>query len=137
MFFYKKGRWGYVDTNNNIVNPMDLKYDRVYRFFDGMARVRIKGKYGFIDITEKEVLKPKYIGVTDFNNGMAAATMKKTSGFLLAMLILWSFGQSEYGAELGNINRQMMIQNINTGGLRRSPAQSQTDQKNYASKIAD
>jgi len=45
---YRKGdKWGYCDWNKKIVIP--IQYDDVDFFREGLARVEINGKYGYID----------------------------------------------------------------------------------------
>lgn len=52
------------------------KYDWVSYFSEGLASVRLNGKWDFIDRTGKIVIPFKYDSVGEFRNGMTAATRK-------------------------------------------------------------
>ena len=81
----KDGKWGYVDTTNKSIIPINLKYETVYDFSDGLAAVfnyeenSDNLKYGYIDKTGKLVIPMQFIkaywddseGIIDFNNGIA------------------------------------------------------------------
>lgn len=59
------------------------KYEYVdYAFFEGLAAVRLDGRYGFIDKTGKEVIPLKYESVDNFNEGMAPARLGGKWGFI-------------------------------------------------------
>ena len=45
---YRKGdKWGYCDWNKKIVIP--VQYDDAWLFSEGLALVKVNGKWGFID----------------------------------------------------------------------------------------
>lgn len=44
------GKWGFIDTNGNLVIPVELEYDIVLPVVEGMAAVRRDGKWGFIAV---------------------------------------------------------------------------------------
>ena len=81
----KDGKWGYVDTTNKSIIPINLKYETVNDFSDGLAAVfdyeedSDNLKYGYIDKTGKLVIPMQFIkaywddseGIIDFNNGIA------------------------------------------------------------------
>ena len=81
----KDSKWGYVDTKNTAVIPINLKYETVNDFSDGLAAVfnyeedSDNLKYGYIDKTGKLVIPMQFIkaywddseGIIDFNNGIA------------------------------------------------------------------
>ena len=48
-----------------------FKYDFAYAFSEGLAAVKLKGKWGFIDKSGKVVVPIKYDGVIDFSEGFA------------------------------------------------------------------
>lgn len=50
---------------------VDFKYDEVRKFSEEMAAVKVNGKWGFINKSGKEVIKPEYDAATDFENGFA------------------------------------------------------------------
>src|SRR5438445_13333722 len=43
----KEGKFGYIDKTGKVVIP--LTYDEAYDFREGLARVEINGKTGFVD----------------------------------------------------------------------------------------
>ena len=52
-------------------------YDFVHDFFDGLASVKLNGKWGFIDKTGKEIVPCKYDWVGSFSELL---TMVKLNG---------------------------------------------------------
>jgi len=57
----ENGRNGFINQNGQIV--VEVKYDEIDTFGvykENWALVSIDGKYGFIDTTGKEVVKPQY-----------------------------------------------------------------------------
>jgi hypothetical protein len=47
------------------------KYDYMGPFYEGLARVKLEKKWGFIDTTGNVVVKPKYNEVENFKEGLA------------------------------------------------------------------
>lgn len=60
---YKKG--------DKIKEVIPCKYDYAGDFSDGLAEVKLNGKYGFIDKTGKEVVLCKYDDVWESSEGLA------------------------------------------------------------------
>ena len=58
-------------------NLLKLKYEEAYSFSDGLALVKQGGKFGFIDITGKEIVVPIYDTIRNFKEGMIAVGIKK------------------------------------------------------------
>ena len=50
-----------------VISP---KYDKTDGFKNGVARVKLDGKFGFIDRHGKEVIKPVYDYISDLANNM-------------------------------------------------------------------
>ncbi len=73
---------GFCDRNKRIV--IKPRFDRVGRFSEGLARVKLNGKWGFIDKTGREVIPQKYDDAWDFNEGMAAVNLNRKWGFVNA-----------------------------------------------------
>lgn len=66
----KTGKWGFCDENKRVV--IHVKYDDVELFKEGIARVRLGQKYGFIDKTGREITPFKYyIADENFRGGVA------------------------------------------------------------------
>lgn len=56
--FRKGDKFGYSDANKNLLT--EAKYEAAEPFNDGLARVKLNGKYGFINKQGKEVIPLKY-----------------------------------------------------------------------------
>lgn len=67
-------RWGYINAKGIMVIPP--KYETAGPFKDGLARVRINGKYGFINQKGKIVIKPKFAKASNFQNDVASVFLK-------------------------------------------------------------
>lgn len=80
LFLVKHHKFGCVDANDNI--ELDLKYDMVYPFFEGLARVQINEKFGFINNDCEEVAKPVYDFASDFYNGYAQVKRQGKMSFI-------------------------------------------------------
>ena len=61
---------------------MPFKYDEAYNFSEGLAPVKLNGKYGFIDKSGKEVVPIQYDNVCDFTEGLAGVKLKGKWGFI-------------------------------------------------------
>lgn len=53
----------------------DNPYDEVEDYSEGLARVKLDGKYGFINLAKKEVIEIKYAEARDFSYGLAAVSV--------------------------------------------------------------
>ena len=63
-----------------LVIPFD--YTDAYSFKEGLAAVRQKGKYGFIDYSGNVVIPFKYNSVQPFSEGMARVSIKDKYGYI-------------------------------------------------------
>ena len=61
--------YGYCNRQKDIIIP--CKYDLALPFCEGLAAVRLNGKWGFIDEKGVEVLRCKYFSVGNFSEGLA------------------------------------------------------------------
>ena len=59
-----------------------FKYDDVFNFREGLAVVKLKGKWGFIDKSGKVVVPLKYDNVWAFHEGLAGVKLKGKWGFI-------------------------------------------------------
>ena len=59
-----------------------FKYDKVQDFSEGLAAVKLKGKWGCINNSGKEVVPLKYDNVWDFEEGLAGVILKGKWGFI-------------------------------------------------------
>ena len=74
---------GFIDKTGNVVLPID-KYDSVGSFSEGVALIRVDGKWGFIDKTGSEVIPPilEYQVIEDVSEGIAAVRRDDKWGFI-------------------------------------------------------
>ena len=68
----KKDSFFFIDHNGKRV--IDVDFEAAYGFHEGMAAVRVKGKWGFINKSGKFVIDPVFETVGSFNSGLAAAS---------------------------------------------------------------
>jgi hypothetical protein len=71
----ENGKPQFIDKDNKILFSVD-KAEYCFGFKEGLARVKIKGKWGFIDKTGKLVINPIYEDAQDFRDGLAAVAKK-------------------------------------------------------------
>jgi hypothetical protein len=74
------GPWGYIDKAGKVV--IELKYDFVWPFSEGLAGVELKGKYGFIDSTGRFAIEPQFDFFRSFKNGYAAVKIGTKWGII-------------------------------------------------------
>jgi hypothetical protein len=75
------GKYGFKDkATGNII--IQAKYDYTYSFSEGLATVRLNGKDGFIDKTEKIVIPLKYDNAHSFSEGLAAVKLNDKWGYI-------------------------------------------------------
>lgn len=100
-------KYAIFDSTGKAITP--FKYDALYTFVEGIARVNIgwriepgsynngNGKWGFVDQTGKEIVPIQYSYVDDFRNGMAAVAMggNPSSDELLLLNAKWGFINKE------------------------------------------
>jgi hypothetical protein len=67
-------------SHTEVVTP--VKYDGTDTFSEGLARVRLNWKYGFIDPTGKEVISLKYDEADSFSKGLARVCLNGKFGFI-------------------------------------------------------
>ena len=58
------------------------KYDWKDKYYEGLAWVKLNGKWGFIDKTGKEVIPIKYDGAWYFSEGLASVKLNDKWGFI-------------------------------------------------------
>ena len=58
------------------------KYDVAWPFNEGLARVKINGKWGFIDKTDTIVIPAKYDDAWTFSNGKALVELNGRRFFI-------------------------------------------------------
>jgi formylglycine-generating enzyme required for sulfatase activity len=64
-----KYSWGYLNLKDNLF--IEFKYEDADEFSDGLAKVKLNGKYGYIDRTGDLVFPPLFQAASKFGNGVA------------------------------------------------------------------
>jgi hypothetical protein len=67
---------GYIDKTGTLVIPTEGA-EYLGKFSEGLAPMKLKGKFGFIDRTGKFVIQPKYDVADSFSAGLARVSIKK------------------------------------------------------------
>ena len=67
----ENGKPQFINKENKILFTVD-KAEICFGFSEGMARVKIKGKWGYIDKTGKVIINPIYDDAKEFKDGLAA-----------------------------------------------------------------
>lgn len=62
----QKGRYGYEDSQGNIVVP--CKYEVVFPFYNGVGKVGMGNKYGMVNTEGKEMIPIKYDEITKWSD---------------------------------------------------------------------
>ena len=79
--YRKKDKWGYCTPDKKIV--IECKYEEApERFSEGLAKVQLSGKYGFIDNKGNEIVPCKYNGAGWYSDGLASVILNKKYGYI-------------------------------------------------------
>lgn len=70
---------GYFDKSGVAVTPM---YDEFGDFYQGLAKIKLNGKYGFINDAGKEAIPLQYINAGDFSEGLASVNQNGKWGYI-------------------------------------------------------
>ena len=76
------GKCGYADSTGRIRIELGPNIEATWPFVDGMARVKVDGKWGFIDTNGKMVIAPQYERVENFFEGLAGVKKDDKWGFV-------------------------------------------------------
>ena len=76
----KDGKSGFIDDKGQIV--IDLVFDGVSDFSEGLARIFVRNKVGFIDIQGNVKIQPEFDTVSEFSEGMAYAKIGDKYGYI-------------------------------------------------------
>ena len=72
-------RYGYTEDGSVVIEP---RYEQAWYFAEGLARVRIGGKWGYIDRTGQTVIEPRFDQAWDFDDGLALVTLGGEHGYI-------------------------------------------------------
>ncbi len=73
--------WGFYDIRNNVV-VIPARYTEVYSFSEGLAAVRKRNKWGFIDHEGQIVIPIQFDHVAHFNAGKAEVVLNEKRYFI-------------------------------------------------------
>ena len=73
------GKWGYKKGSKTVI---EAKFDNVMPFKEGVARVKLNGKFGYIDESGKTLIEPKYEEAGRFSGGLAPVKLGEKFGFV-------------------------------------------------------
>lgn len=76
--YRKKDKWGFCTPEKKIV--IDCVYDDAYQFFEGLARVKLNGKFGFINKQGVQIIPFEYENADDFSGKCSFVEFNKKSG---------------------------------------------------------
>ena len=72
----KDDKWGIINEEGTLI--VDLKYDEIGEFSEGLSYVKKDNLYGYIDINGNEIIECQYLSVQDFSSGLAYVCEKYT-----------------------------------------------------------
>jgi hypothetical protein len=79
--FEKNDKYGFKDKQTGKV-VVPAKYDDAHDFSEGLAAVKLDGKWGFIDKTGKKIIPLKYDDAEHFSEGLAPVKLDDKWGFI-------------------------------------------------------
>ena len=77
-----KGRYYFIDKSGKTVIKLKRKIKKAFSFSDGLALVKTKKKWGFINKSGKFAIKPRFDLAHFFTEGVAAVKINKKWGFI-------------------------------------------------------
>jgi len=78
----KNGKKGVVDKFGKFTYKLNDKYEKIFPFSEGFAKVMLKGKYGFIDQHGDVYISAQYPVAGDVHDSMVNVTIRDKWGFL-------------------------------------------------------
>lgn len=76
----KDGKSGFINSSGQVV--IDLEFEGVSSFSEGLARIFVGDKVGFIDTNGDIKIQPKFDTVSAFSEGMASAKVGGKYGYI-------------------------------------------------------
>lgn len=81
MPYISNGKVGYVNEKNMKI-VIACIYEEAFTFVEGLARVKLNGKYGFIDKNGRQIIPCNYLSANDFCESMASVYQYNGWGFV-------------------------------------------------------
>ena len=79
--YISKGKVGFINEKNMKI-VIACIYEEAYTFVEGLARVKLNGKYGFIDKTGRQIVLCNYLSANNFCDGLASVYQYGGWGFV-------------------------------------------------------
>ncbi|MBP3483351.1 MAG: WG repeat-containing protein [Alistipes sp.] len=73
------GKWGYMKYDSWVINP---RFERAFSYSEGLACVRLNGKYGFINKVGESVIQYRFDTAWPFSEGLALVSVNRKCGFI-------------------------------------------------------
>ncbi len=78
--FEKNSKWGYVNFEDSLI--VDAVFEEAYPTYGSRGRIKLKGKYGFINENGHIVIKPKFDTAKDFRHGITEVSRKGKTKYI-------------------------------------------------------
>lgn len=75
----ESGKWGYFKADTWVI---PARYEKAYSFSDGLAAVKINGKFGFITRTGEAAIAYRFDNAWSFSEGLACVKLNGKWGFV-------------------------------------------------------
>ena len=79
---HRKGRPEYIDKEGKVSIKLGPEVEYASKFSEGLARIKVGRKWGFIDRTGAVVIEPQFEDVLDFSDGLAHVTRGSSYGYI-------------------------------------------------------
>ena len=74
----KKTKWAYLNRSGAALS--EFKYDQAWELRQGFGRVKVGELFGLVDSTAKEVVAPRFTGISDVQHNVLIATLNGKVG---------------------------------------------------------
>jgi hypothetical protein len=74
--------WRFVDAQGNVVFARSFVGGQIGTFHEGLAPIRVNGRFGYIDTAGRFAIAPAYDGADDFSHGLAAVRTGRKYGLI-------------------------------------------------------
>lgn len=79
-----KNGFSFVDlkSTNPKLSTIAVQFEEADSFVDGLALIKLEGKYGYIDKSGKLVIKPQFGEAYSFSEGLALVKIQGSNGYI-------------------------------------------------------
>jgi hypothetical protein len=82
IIVYNDTATGIIADTGRVILPLTSKYDSIFPFSDGFARVKKNGKFGCIDLNNNKRISCQYPDMKDFHGGHAPVLLLGKWGYI-------------------------------------------------------